>query len=274
MPDEISRLSADVARNPGGRSSIALAEALRRARRLPAALDAAQRALERHPYDAEAHDILARIAADSGDDARARDEWGMSIRLDPAYLGALLGLTFLAFRNADAAEAQRVLLLASAIAPEDSRVARAAALVASMSPDLEQEEKSVVAAVVAPIQALTARSLFASIKDDGAAGVLLVDRDGHVVAGDARDSNGDDVAADLGAELCGLSVESGRALEQLGLGEWDHLSVECDGILLSIAPCADETLVLVQSENSTPMGMSRVLLARARRRATSWLEAL
>ncbi|MEO7965075.1 MAG: roadblock/LC7 domain-containing protein [Gemmatimonadaceae bacterium] len=274
MPDEISRLSAEVARNPAGRSSIALAEALRRARQMPAAAAAARRALERHPYDAEAHDVLARISADTADDATARDEWEMAVRLDSSHVPSLLGLSFLAYRLADREEARRRLSQATALAPNDPRVTRATALIGKMPAPAVDAPNDGASFGKASEFSLRPRTLFSSIKDDGAAGVLLVDRDGHVVAGDAYDNDGADVSSELGAELCGLSTEAGRALSQLGLGAWEHLSVECESTVLSIAPCADETTVLVATDDSVPMGMSRLLLSRARRRAASWLEAL
>lgn len=281
MPDEITRLSAEVARNPSGRSSIALAEALRRSGRLTAASAAAERALARHPYDAEAHDVLARIAADAGDDQRAGDEWEMALQLDATHLAAHLGLVFLAYRQSDLAQAAKRLEVARALAADDPRVRRAETLLAALqhsttAPSTAGESHAEEGLKTAPPAAtpLSPRTLFDVIKSEGALGVLLVDADGHVVAGDACDANGADVSTDLGAELCGLGEESGRALQQLGLGDWECLTVECGATVLSLAPAADETIVLVETGATTPMGMTRVLLTRATRRAATWLEAL
>ncbi len=278
MPDEITRLSAEVARNPSGRSSIALAEALRRARRLTAAATAAERALSRHPYDADAHDVLARIAADAGDDQRARDEWEMAVQLDASHLPSHLGLAFLAYRQSDLAEAARRLGVARALAPNDAGVSRATSLLAQFAqapatPCTADSAPNDIATPSAQLP-LSPRTLFDAIKSDGALGVLLVDADGHVVAGAACDAEQHDVSTDLGAELCGLGEESGRALAQLGLGTWESLTVECGATVLSIAPAADETIVLVETDSATPIGMAKVLLARASRRAATWLEAL
>ncbi|MCC6928538.1 MAG: roadblock/LC7 domain-containing protein [Gemmatimonadaceae bacterium] len=122
MPDEIARLSEALAHDPAGMGWIPLADALRRARRLPAAERTALRGLERHPYQGDGHDVLARIAADGGDLGRARDEWEMALRLEPRHVGARLGLGWLAWRNGDQAGAQRWWQGAHDVAPNDPRV--------------------------------------------------------------------------------------------------------------------------------------------------------
>lgn len=125
MPDEIARLSEALARDPAGMGWVALADALRRARRLPAAERTAVRGLERHPYHADGHDVLARIAADGGDTGRARDEWEMALRLEPRHIGARLGLGWLAHRIGDREAATRWWQSAHELSPTDPRVAAA-----------------------------------------------------------------------------------------------------------------------------------------------------
>lgn len=125
MPDEIARLSEALARDPAGMGWVALADALRRARRLPAAERTAVRGLERHPYHADGHDVLARIAADGGDTGRARDEWEMALRLEPRHIGARLGLGWLAHRIGDREAATRWWQSAHDLSPNDPRVAAA-----------------------------------------------------------------------------------------------------------------------------------------------------
>lgn len=125
MPDEIARLSEALARNPAGMGWVPLADALRRARRLPAAERTVLRGLERHPYHADGHDVLARIAADGGDAGRARDEWEMALRLEPRHIGARLGLGWLAHRIGDREAATRWWQSAHDLAPNDPRVAAA-----------------------------------------------------------------------------------------------------------------------------------------------------
>ncbi len=109
MADTIRRLSDELARDPGSLSFVQLADALRRTGDHALALKVARRGLDRHPYHADAHDVLARVLADRGDLHLAADEWEMALRLAPGYGAALRGLGFLAFRRGDLATAERLL---------------------------------------------------------------------------------------------------------------------------------------------------------------------
>jgi len=125
MADEIRRLSDDLARDPSSLVFMRLADALRRAGQLDVALRVALRGLDRHPYLADAHDVLARIHADRGDLERASDEWEMALRLDPSHAQANLGLGFVDFRRGNLEGAERRL---SAVGPADETPGVAAAL--------------------------------------------------------------------------------------------------------------------------------------------------
>ena len=105
-----------------------LADALRRAGQLDVALRVALRGLDRHPYVADAHDVLARIHADRGELERAADEWEMALRLDPSHAQASLGLGFIDFRRGNLESAERRL---SAASEPNSGVATALAHVRS-----------------------------------------------------------------------------------------------------------------------------------------------
>jgi predicted regulator of Ras-like GTPase activity (Roadblock/LC7/MglB family) len=107
MADEIRRLSDDLARDPSSLVFMPLADELRRAGQLDVALRVALRGLDRHPYLADAHDVLARIHADRGDVERAADEWEMALRLDPSHAQASLGLGFVDFRRGNLKSAER-----------------------------------------------------------------------------------------------------------------------------------------------------------------------
>src|SRR5687768_11686300 len=113
MADEIRRLSDDLARDPSSLVFMPLADALRRAGQLDLAMRVALRGLDRHPYIADAHDVLARIHADRGELERASDEWEMALRLDPSHEQARLGLGFVDFRRGDLESAERRLASAS-----------------------------------------------------------------------------------------------------------------------------------------------------------------
>src|SRR4051812_37331331 len=125
MADEIRRLSDDLARDPSSLVFLPLADALRRTGQLDVAMRVALRGLDRHPYLADAHDVLARIHADRGDVERAADEWEMALRLDPSHAQASLGLGFVDFRRGDFESAERRL---SAAAADGENPAVAAAL--------------------------------------------------------------------------------------------------------------------------------------------------
>ena len=85
-----------------------LGEALRRSGQLDLALKVATRGLERHPYDADAHDLLARVWSDRGDVERARDEWEAALRCSTDHVGALKGIGFLCFGSGRVARSRAI----------------------------------------------------------------------------------------------------------------------------------------------------------------------
>lgn len=117
--DAIERWSDELARNPGSLAFLPLGEELRRRHRLEEARRVALLGLERHPYRPDAHDLLARIWVDLGDEQRARDEWEMALELDASHLSSLKGLGFLAYRRRDLPGAERLLRAARARDPKD-----------------------------------------------------------------------------------------------------------------------------------------------------------
>src|SRR5688572_16841308 len=106
---------------------IALAEALRRRGQTDLALKVALRGLERHPHNADAHDLLARIAVDRSDLQRAFDEWDMVLRLAPGHIGARKGMGFVCFHQGRIGEAERYLSEAAVADPDDQTIATALA---------------------------------------------------------------------------------------------------------------------------------------------------
>jgi len=266
MPDEIARLSEALARDPGGMAWVALADALRRAKRLDEAMRVAVRGLGRHPYHADGHDVLARIAADGGDRTRARDEWDMTLRIDANHVGARLGLGWLAFAGGDRSTATRWWTEAHTLAPDDPRVAAVRRRL--------DAPPSVAPAAARPPRLDASRSVFADVERAGARVVLLVDEGGLVLAGAATVEGGDDRADELGAELRGLSLDAERALRQLQLGEWEQLHVECEEGALALGPVRDGAVALVATNAGTPAGLARLLLDRARRASNAWMTAL
>jgi predicted regulator of Ras-like GTPase activity (Roadblock/LC7/MglB family) len=301
MADEIRRLSDELARDPSSLAFLPLADALRRAGQLDVALRVALRGLDRHPYVADAHDVLARIHADRGDLERASDEWEMALRLDPSHGPARLGLGFVDFRrgNLEAAE-QR---LAAATTADDADVAAAlahvrsarsargsagsgaATAVAPMAPPtppvstpdaVESRTPPTPAAPVSVVEIPApnpskARHLFATALDGADQSALLVDADGLVLAGSYIDADGADVAEIVAAELAGVSGEAERAMRHLGLGAWTSMLVEADRSVVAMTPAPVGSLLVVATSRETPVGLVRLLLDRALTRARDWL---
>jgi predicted regulator of Ras-like GTPase activity (Roadblock/LC7/MglB family) len=306
MADEIRRLSDDLARDPSSLVFMPLADALRRAGQLDIALRVALRGLDRHPYLADAHDVLARIHADRGDLERAADEWEMALRLDPNHAQANLGLGFVDFRRGDLERAERRLSavgeddqaagVAAALAhvraalgsrsPGDATPAVAAPNVATLSvapsPDAVRmptpsRNRVVARAAHQPIPEFPApdpsraRELFAPALDSPDQSALLVDADGLVLAGAYTDVNGQDVAEVVAAELAGVSSEAERAMRHLRLGAWTSLLVEADDAVVAMTPAPLGSLLVVATSRQTPVGLVRLLLDRALTRARDWL---
>lgn len=129
MADEIRRLSDELARDPSSLVFLPLGDALRKQGQTALALKVALRGLERHPHSAEAHDLLARIAVDSGELDRAFDEWDMALRLSPEHAGAKKGMGFVRFRQGRLAEAEEYLAAAAEGDPDDASISTALAFV-------------------------------------------------------------------------------------------------------------------------------------------------
>lgn len=119
VSDDIRRWSNELARRPASMVFLPLGEALRMRGQINVALRVALRGLERHPYDADAHDLLARIYVDRGETERALDEWDAAIRCTPGHAGALKGMGFVCFNQGRIVDAERYLAEAAAASPED-----------------------------------------------------------------------------------------------------------------------------------------------------------
>jgi tetratricopeptide (TPR) repeat protein len=300
--DDVRRLSDELARDPASLVFLQLGEALRRQGQLDYALKVAVRGLERHPHNAEAHDLLARIAVDRGELERAFDEWDMVLRLSPDHIGALKGLGFICFRQGRAQEAERYLGAASAADPGDQSIASALAHVraklrppaaapassggappgrtssptpaflgavrTASAPPAPRAEPPAGRAVQTPQDA---RYLFAEIIGDGDQTALLLDEQGLVMAGAYVSADGRDVAQDVGAELSGVSDEARRAMRHLDLGSWTAIVFETEVATVAMAPAPQDGLLLVAASREAPLGFVRRLLDRASMRTRAWL---
>jgi predicted regulator of Ras-like GTPase activity (Roadblock/LC7/MglB family) len=301
--DDIRLMSELLAADPASLVFLQLGEALRRKKQLDLAWRVATRGADRHPQRADAHDLVARVAADRSDFARARSEWETALELSPGHPAAQKGLGFLLFAQGYHADAERLLAAAATADPSDAALAgaldrlRAAnSEYASERPTLAVEPRNsdgtvvtrvqdaaraprssrITQALAAPIPfaptPVDARELFAEVLPDQTHAALLLDDQGFVVAGTYRAPDGRDVAADVGAQLSGVSDEAERAMKHLGLGAWRHISFEAQTASVAMAPSGSGVL-LVAAPRSVPLGFVRRVLDRSLERAKKWLES-
>ena len=307
MSDEIRRWSEELARDPASMVFVPLGDALRRRGQLDPALKVATRGLERHPYDADAHDLLARIHADRGELEYAMDEWSAALRVAPHHAGALKGMGFACWQSGRAAEAERYLVAAVAADPGDPTIDAALSRLrvpedvnGSSHPDRFAPEHATSmnghdGAVSPPAQAALAptqdpelafatataagaspdaRDLFADLLGDGEQTALLVDPHGYVLAGAYVVADGRDVAQEVGGALSGVSDEAHRAMRHLGLGEWSSIVFEAEVAAIAMSPVAQDgeiAIALVAAARTVPLGLVRRLLRRVSERGGAWL---
>ena len=280
MADEIRRLSEALARDPASPVYLQLGEALRRGGQLDLALKVALRGLERHPHEADAHDLLARIAVDQGDLQRAFDEWDVVLRFAPSHIGARKGMGFVCFQQGRIADAERYLSEAAAADPDDQTIATALANIrsgadtAAVTAPASPPEPTIAPAPrdpVPPMPRPSPRTLFADLIGDAEQTVLLLDKDGFVLAGLYIDADGADVAEEIGAQLSGVSEEARRAMRHLGLGDWQSITFETEAATIAMAPAPRDALLLVAAARERPLGLVARLRESALRRASDWM---
>ena len=264
MSDLIREWSDELARDPASLVFIPLADALRQQGELQMAQKFAIRGLQRHPHNAEAHDVLARIMADLGDLQSAFDEWDMVARLQPGHVGAIKGMAFIRFQQGRLEESEQLLAQAQAH-DHDGSIGAAMATV----------RKSVATQAISALVG-DPRRLYADIlAPDQAA--LCVDKDGLVVSGAYYDADGNDVAQEIGAALSGVSGEAVRATEHLHIGAWRSITFETEAAVVALAPAPVHGnleaggLLVVAAVPDTPLGLLRRVLGKCLTRTQEWL---
>jgi len=293
VSDDIRRWSDELARNPASMVFLPLGEALRTRGQIDVALRVALRGLERHSYDADAHDLLARIYVDRGETERALDEWDAAIRCTPGHAGALKGMGFVCFNQGRIVDAERYLAEAAAASPEDEglgmaleRVRAAVTLpdptpVEAPEPEPEPEPTPLAngngagdAHRVESNGHGDPRQLFADLIGVADQAALLLDEDGLVMAGQYVVSDGMDVGAEVGAALSGISDEARRAMRHLPLGDWRTIIFETPAATVVMTPAPHDGLVLVAAAPEVPSGLVRRALESVSQRAKRWMEQL
>lgn len=268
MHDEISRWSDELARDPSSLVFLQLGEALRRQGQLEIAFKIAVRGLERHPQHAEAHDLVARIAVDRSDFARASDEWETVLRLAPDHVGAMKGLGYVSFQQGRFDAAEQYLQRAMA---EGGGTGVSAALAYMHHAPHGVYDASVPVRGEGSI--VDPQRLFADLLLDDGQTALLLDASGYVLGGLYLDADGNDIGQDVGAQLSGISEEVRRASRHLDLGDWRSIVFETHAAAIAMSPAPDDGLVVVAASRATPLGLLRRLLDRCAERARGWLRA-
>jgi tetratricopeptide (TPR) repeat protein len=290
VSDDIRRWSDELARSPASMVFLPLGEALRTRGQIDVALRVALRGLERHPYDADAHDLLARIYVDRGETERALDEWDAALRCTPGHAGALKGMGFVCFNQGRVVDAERYLAEAAAASPEDDGLGMALLRVreqiasanntSAPEPESEPEPEPEPDAAPAPSPVANGnghgdpRQLFADLIGVADQAALLLDEDGLVMAGQYMVSDGMDVGAEVGAALSGISDEARRAMRHLPLGDWRTIIFETPAATVVMTPAPQDGLVLVAAAPEVPSGLVRRALESVSQRAKRWMEQL
>jgi predicted regulator of Ras-like GTPase activity (Roadblock/LC7/MglB family) len=281
MSDPVRELSARLAQDPESDAYLLLGEALRRRGDLDAAYRIAMRGVERHPFSAAAHDLLARVASDRGDLEVAYDAWDAAASLEPALAAARKGQAFVRFRQGRLAEAEAHLHDAVAAAGgSDAEIDSALARVREAA--LADVAGVVLAPVVTPPVGVAPHAdparLFADLTTpDGGAeadgsgmAALFVDEWGTVRAGACTDDAGHDVASEVGRALGDIGGEATGAMRHLTLGAWRTLHVEAEGSVVAMAPVEGGGVALVAAAPSAALGRVRRLAVRAAMRVADW----
>ena len=287
--DDIHAMSETLAADPSSLVFLPLAEALLARGDLVRAARVAQRGATRHPQRVEAHDLVARIALAAGDEARAESAWASVLGIDPEFGTAHRGLGLVRYRQGRLEEAAEHLGYALHQDPHDAPVraaldavrgvlAQRAAAEAAAAPVAEPASgpsaPRASAALPAEPDALgdSPARLFDPVLDDTKLVALLLDDDGLVAAGEYVTAEGQDVGAELGAHLVGVSDEADRAMRHFKLGRWTRLVIETEAATIALAPDGTET-VLVAAPHEVPLGFVRRTLDRCVAVARRWLAA-
>jgi hypothetical protein len=350
-PADLQRWSEEVARDPASLAFLPLARAYRRQGLRDAARQLCVRGLEHYPNHAEAHSLLALLYLESGDRARAADEWSMVLRMDPDHFEALRGIGFCYLEQDQLSRARQALERAALLRPMDAMVQEALLLLGTRQelhsgganiaaspddvlpdqpvsddvPDATQDTAATATAETdasgfepwaeSPAPSATSPQLsqpspqyahaspsqqparpavsadpsriFDALTSAGPLfGILLLDAQGLVLAGELNDAGVDDPSTagssaygvDTGsAELLGATLgpaitEAGRTVSLLSLGTWRGMLIEAGAAVLYVSPATDNAAVLLAARRNAPTGWVLRTAAQAADIAARYLE--
>lgn len=119
----------------------------------------------------------------------------------------------------------------------------------------------------------SARTLFAAAIGEAEQTALLLDSSGAPLAGSYVDQRGRDISGEIGAALSGVSREVSRSMRLLSIGRWTAVVVETDAATIALAPAAEDSVVLLASASTVPLGLVRRVLTRSVALAINWMRA-
>ena len=122
-----------------------------------------------------------------------------------------------------------------------------------------------------PAMSESARMLFAAAIGEAEQTALLLDAAGVPLAGSYIDQNGRDISAEIGAALSGVGREVTKSMRLLGIGRWTAVVVETDAATIALAPAAEDSVVLLASSSTVPLGLVRRVLTRSVALAINWM---
>jgi predicted regulator of Ras-like GTPase activity (Roadblock/LC7/MglB family) len=183
-------------------------------------------------------------------------------------------MAFVRFQQGNTAEAERYLEQAKEHGGDAEVVAALANLrVAGRGTrDAGRANGAQPASLVPHPSSRDTRALFADILGEHEQTALLLDDQGLVLAGIYVGDDGRDVAAEVGAELSGVTDSARRATKHLDIGEWRAIVLETEVAVVTMAPSAGDGLLVVAASKATPLGLVRRVLDRCLARARQWLE--
>jgi predicted regulator of Ras-like GTPase activity (Roadblock/LC7/MglB family) len=113
--------------------------------------------------------------------------------------------------------------------------------------------------------------LFAAAIGEAEQTALLLDAAGVPLAGSYIDQNGRDISGEVGAALSGVGREVTKSMRLLGIGRWTAVVVETDAATIALAPAAEDSVVLLASSSTVPLGLVRRVLTRSVALAINWM---
>lgn len=118
----------------------------------------------------------------------------------------------------------------------------------------------------------SSRTLFATAIGEAEQTALLLDSAGVPLAGSYVDNQGRDISAEVGSALSGVGREVSRSMRLLSLGAWTAVVVETDAATIALAPGPQESVVLLASASTVPLGLVRRVLTRSVALAINWMQ--